>query len=72
MINGTLSRILYVSSAVMIVTCIIGIVMHGLTARPVPVELTAALSTCLAFQFGAHVRPPVTMTGESETQDVRQ
>ena len=72
MINGTLSRILYVSCAVIVLVCVVGIVLHGLTSRPVPAELTAALSTCLAFMFGAHVRPPLPGAADRGERDVRE
>ena len=59
MVNGTLSRILYLSAAVLVGVCLVGIIALGLTDRPVPQELTGALTACTAFLFGAHVRPPV-------------
>lgn len=68
MVNGTLSRILYLGAIILILACIVGIIAHGLTDRPVPYELTGVLSSCLAFLFGAHVRPPISAGGRDESE----
>ena len=55
MVNGTLSKILYIGALLIVALCLAGL-MFG-TGRNDEV-VAAVLSAALAFLFGSHVTPP--------------
>lgn len=58
MVNGTLSKILYLGAFGMMGLCVIGIIALSITEHAVPPELTVAFSSSLALIAGSHITPP--------------
>lgn len=59
MVNGSTSKIIYLGAWLCAFTCIVGIVILGIGQDPIPVELGLALTACISFVAGAHVKAPV-------------
>jgi len=58
MVNGTLSRILYIGAFVCMGLCIIGYIVLAVAVKPVPAELGIAFTGSLALVAGSHITPP--------------
>ena len=58
MVNGTLSRILYVGAFVLTGICVVGYIILAMLARTIPGELAAAFTASLALIAGSHITPP--------------
>lgn len=60
MVNGTISRILYIGALCIVALCVAGAVSLSFTGDgELPGDAKMALYTCLGFLFGTHVKPPI-------------
>lgn len=61
MVNGTLSRILYVGAFACIGLLIVCMTILSTAGAAIPTELSGALMALIAFVAGAHIKPPVSL-----------
>jgi hypothetical protein len=59
MVNGAVSRIVYIGAFVCILACIAGIIILAVTDHETPNELMLALTACLGIVGGSHILPPI-------------
>ena len=57
MINGTLSRILYIGALMLVGLDMAGMFVMSYAGKESPGTATVVLTSCLAFVFGTHVMP---------------
>lgn len=58
MVNGTLSRILYIGAFAIVGLVITAITVLAMNGHPVPGELQIVLPTLIAFIAGSQITPP--------------
>lgn len=58
MVNGTLSRILYIGALILVAICLVGTMAMASAGQEFPGDAKMILYTCLGFLFGTHVMPP--------------
>lgn len=57
MVNGTLSRILYIGALALIGMIIAGVVIITVSHEDVPAQLWGMMTALVSFLFGTHVTP---------------
>lgn len=59
MVNGTLSKIIYIGAYALAALALIGFILLGMTDRPVGPELYGAFFGAMGIIGGAHLEPPI-------------
>lgn len=59
MVNGTLSKILYIGAILLAGLDLAGMFVMSYTNKESPESASVVLTACLAFVFGTHVMPVV-------------
>ena len=58
MVNGTLSKILYLGAFAMIGLCIVAITVLAMGNHETPAQLQVVMTALLAMIAGSHITPP--------------
>lgn len=72
MINGTLSRILYLGAFAMVGMCIVGYIVLSMSNDPIPAELNTAMMVAFSLIAGSHITPPNVHKGTEPGQVGRE
>lgn len=59
MINGTLSKIIYIGAYLMSAICLVGYFLLKSLDKPIDPELWIAFGASIGIVGGAHLKPPV-------------